>query len=89
MVVIPSRDEERKELPTFKWWEIRNPNNHPKQIYRKSMQKVVSAVGEEVEVSHNLLVLLLSKFQVRLWVAHLQHLEDGIKDDFMQICLRV
>lgn len=53
------------------------------------MQKVVSAVGEEVEVSHNLLVLLLSKFQVRLWVAHLQHLEDGIKDDFMQICLRV
>ena len=53
------------------------------------MQKVVSAVGEEVEVSHNLLVLLLSKFQVRLWVAHLQHLEDGVNDDFRQICLRV
>ena len=35
------------------------------------MQKVVSAVGEQVEVADNLLVLLLPKFQVRLWVAHL------------------
>ena len=71
VVVIPSLDEERKELPTFKWWEIENQDNHPIQIYRKSMQKVVCAVGEEVEVAHNLLVLLLSKFQVRLRVAHL------------------
>ena len=40
------------------------------------MQKVVRAVGEQVEVADDLLVLLLAELWVRLWVAHLQHLGE-------------
>ena len=57
----------KMELKTFKMLKTKNPM----VFYRKSMQKVVCAVGEEVEVAHNLLVLLLSKFQVCFRVAHL------------------
>ena len=38
------------------------------------MQEVVSAIGEQVEVADDLLVLLLAELWVCLGVAHLQHL---------------
>ena len=40
------------------------------------MQEVVRAIGEQVEVANNLLVLLFSELWVSLWVAHLQHLGE-------------
>ena len=40
------------------------------------MQKVVGAVGEQVEVADDLLVLLFSELWVRLGVAHLQDLDE-------------
>ena len=40
------------------------------------MQEVVGAVGEQVEVADDLLVLLLAELWVRLGVAHLQHLGE-------------
>ena len=57
-------------------------------MYRKSMQEVVSAVGKEVEVANNLLVLLLSKFLVCLRVAHLQHLEGRDSKKIFFLILR-
>ena len=40
------------------------------------MQEVVSAIGEQVEVADDLLVLLLAELRVRLGVAHLQDLGE-------------
>ena len=40
------------------------------------MQEVVRAIGEQVEVADDLLVLLFSELRVRLGVAHFQDLDE-------------